>query len=132
VDSTQRHNLFLHLLVSRLSIVLPTPFHAEVTSTGFRLSYQEDIELEISIQELWEGERSDKDNIFIYSHSVLSNTQDAITMVIHDVWPKIDTQPTSLPVPEVHWSDNKLELSFQLDNQTVLRLEPIDFDGLLK
>lgn len=87
---------------------MPDHFLAGVTDTGFRLTFQWVAEIDIELEGFWEEGRSMKESIATYSYCVLSNTQNAITMVIHDVWPKIEGHPTSLPLPEVDWSNNKL------------------------
>lgn len=109
---------------------MPSHFVAETTEKGFRLLFQGNTEVEIETRGLWE-EQNTIESINTVSYSILNNVQDAVTMVTRNTWPVVDNQPNSLPLPEVRWSDNTLELSFQLDGKDVLKLEPIDFDGLL-
>lgn len=128
-------SFLLSSLASGLSGILPNHFRVEATETRFRVIHETDatfeVEVEIETQDFWDEERSIKDSVETSRYSILNNTQVAITMVTHDVWPKIASQPTSLALPKLRWSDNKLEISFQLDGEDVLKLEPIDFNGLL-
>ncbi len=124
-------NFLLSSLADRLNTIMPANFHVEATDEGCNLMCQGNIEYSISIDYFWD-ERSIKASIESSSCNILNNLQDVLTLTIQDIWPKISSHPTSMPLPEVYWSGNQLELSFQLDNQTVLQLEPIDFSDLLK
>jgi hypothetical protein len=123
-------NFLLSSLADRLNTIMPANFHVEATDEGCNLMRQGNIEYDIGIDYFWD-ERSVKESIEDSSCNILNNLQDVLTLTIQDIWPKISSHPTSLPLPDVHWSENKLELSFQIDNQPLLSLEPIDFDGLL-
>ncbi|MGL4611049.1 MAG: hypothetical protein ACRCYY_15455 [Trueperaceae bacterium] len=131
MQKIKSRDLLLFSLVRRLNNVIPEHFLTESADSRFLLTYQDSIEVEVETGDFWE-ERRIKDAIEVSSYSILSNIQDAITLVIKDVWPKIDSQPTSLALPNIHWlSNDKLGLSFRIDDKIALQLESIDFNGLL-
>jgi hypothetical protein len=130
VKKVQYQHFLLSSLVDRLNPIMPENFHVEATREGCDPMRQGNTEYSIGIDYFWD-ERSVKESIEASSCNILNTLQDVLTLTIQDIWPKISSHLTSLPLPEVHWSGHKLELSFRLDNKSVLELESIDFDGML-